>query len=194
MPLFCIGIFFVYMDAPEFNHSTNIEECDFVFEGEWEKQPNMLQAQYAAVGCVCNDKLYIFKTQVQCFAPLTQQWTSLQMALPFEKGFQSCVSVGGSIYLLTAYYCELLVVFDPDSQTVATRDAPKHRCCGMIPWEHKKLCFWRYKDNGSTVAVFTYNTDNGETEEWYADQNLHLANMVSVVKYPDFRSWKSMID
>ena len=119
--------------------------------------PSLITAVYSAGVCVCDDKLYVIKHNVECFTPKAPRWINIAVPIPFEMGIFNCIPLDHKIYMIGSYI-KNLVEFDTETRALTTigkfsvASGPAVLCNGVI-----------YVVGGQdTKNVETYDLEKGE--------------------------------
>ena len=125
--------------------------------GEWESMPSLITAVYSAGVCVCDDKLYVIKHNMECFTPKAPRWINMAVPIPFEMGIFNCLPLDRKIYMIGSYV-KNLVEFDTETRALTTvgkfsvASGPAVLCNGVI-----------YVVGGQdTKNVETYDLEKGQ--------------------------------
>ena len=169
------------------------------FAGEWDKMPSLPCSMYLAAACVCNEKIFVIKNNIQYLTKGSQHWTQLQVALPYEQGLDHCAALGGSIYIL-ASHADLLISFDINSETVTVKKTPATNCTQLSTWRSSHLSFVREIDNQddfeSSFEVLLYEpkTEISQVVGRVTGTDMSIHDILEIVQYPNFRKWNTLID
>ena len=138
---------------------------------------------FTAATCVCIDRMYVVKHDIQYCHLETESWTILQRPLPFEIGIHQAVCIGTKIYLL-GQYINKFTEFDTETKTCVELGRFKEASGAMCQIQSQV-----YVVGGDECdKVEVYNMDTRQFDEVATlKAGLRCLNLVAMPIFPKFR-------
>ncbi|XP_046356955.2 kelch-like protein 40 [Haliotis rufescens] len=175
--LFLIGGF------GRFRKILNVVESFDVETDEWSDHPPLLQPEFSAAVAVCNNKIYVFKTQIQQYCLTTREWSFITISQPISSNVNFALTFGSSIYLCCKF-TKNLRMFNPETRDCKELGHFQTECMGCVLL-HGKVYWFEDFSNSPTVECFDPRDKSFEIVGKI--KNCFLAGeIISVPKYPVF--------
>ncbi|XP_067678025.1 kelch-like protein 24 [Haliotis asinina] len=150
---------------------------------EWSDHPPMLQPEFSASVAVCNNNIYVFKTQIQQYNLTTRDWSFITISQPISSNVNFALTLGSNIYLCCKF-TKNLRVFDPETRDCKEVGHFQTECMGCVLL-HGKVYWFEDFSNSPTVECFDPRDKSfavlGKIKNCFL-----TGEIISVPKYPVF--------
>ncbi|XP_046568974.1 kelch-like protein 26 [Haliotis rubra] len=126
-----------------FRKILNVVESFDVETDEWSDHPPMLQPEFSASVTVCNNNIYVFKTQIQQYNLTTHDWSFITISQPISSNVNFALTLGSSIYLCCKF-TKNLRVFHPETSDCKEVGHFQTECMGCVLLHGKVYWFGRF--------------------------------------------------